>query len=256
MKNIRLLTVLFILLFSSAYSQDVKRLTLEIKNLKDSTGFYGNVYLRTDEGLSMPFYCTEGCVQIFFYENLIQTNKTFISIRQDVYGIANVNMDCLLSSKAPIKLSKISVVVKEFKYVPMPTELSESLMLQPCRSEEIKLKPDLQEYESYFPKKVYRTGNNSTKYLSRWFSWHLQRMNEPILCHKYPNDVYRFTWTSLSYFYDYDPYSVRIEVQDDGTAILFCSYYDNKNDNNNKKSTVCLDVSTINSQSFELFCKR
>ena len=253
MKNIRLLTVSFVLLFSSAYSQDVKSLTLEIKNLIDGTEFCGNVYLRTDEGVSMPFHCTDGCVQLLFRESLIQTNNTFVSIRQDARGIANVNMDCLLSSNAPIKLPKMSVEVKGFRYVPMPTELSESLMLQPCRSEETKLKPDLQEYESSFPKKVSRTGNGFTKYLAKWFSWNLQHLNEPVLCHKYPNDVYRFTWTSFSYIYDYDPYSVRIEVQDDGSAILFCSYYYNKD---NKKNAVYYDVFAISSQSFEQFLQR
>ena len=144
----------------------------------------------------------------------------------------------------------MSVEVKGLDYVPMPTDLSEAMKLLPCRTLETKLKPDLQEYGNYFPKKVFRTGNNSTKYLSRWFSWLLQCLNEPILCNKYPNDVYRFTWTSLSYIYDYDPYSVRIEVQDDGSAVLFCSYYYNKD---NKKNSVCFDVSTISSQSFEKF---
>lgn len=250
MKNIRILTLLFLIIHTTVYSQDVRKLTLEIRNLKDGTGFCGNVYLNTDDGISQRFRCNDGNAVVYFFEETIQIGHTSLTIRQDEDGVANVNMDCLLRSNATIKLPKMSVEVKEFKYVPMPTEISEALQLFPSRSVEPKLKLDLQEYESYFPKKVFRTGNNSTKYLSKWFSWHLQRMNEPVLCHKYPNDVYRFTWTSLSYFYEYDPYSVRIEVQEDGTAILFCSYYYNKD---NKKNAACFDVISISSQSFEQF---
>ncbi len=253
MKNNRIITLLFIVVYSLAYSQDVKKLTLEIKYLDDGSGYCGNVYLKTDEGLSQPYLCENGNVQILFFENIIQTERTFITIRQSNDCIANVNMDCLLSSKAPIKLPKMSVEVKDFNYVPMPTELSEILKLFPIGREETKLRPDLQEYGNHFPKKVSRTGNDFAKYLSRWFSWLLQCLNEPVLYNKYPNDVYRFTWTSLSYIYDYDPYSVRIEVQDDGSAMLFCSYYYNKD---NKKNAVCFDVSTISSQSFEQFLQR
>lgn len=250
MKIIKILSLLFLIVHNAVYSQDVRKITLEINNLKDDTGFCGNVYLNTEYGISQCFRCEDGIVEIHCLEETIQSKLTFITIRQEESGIANVNMNCLLSSKAPIILPKISVGVKDFKYVPMPTELSDAIKLLPCRGVESKLKPDLQESESYFPKKVFRIGNNSTKYLSRWFSWQLQRMNEPILCHNYSNDVYRFTWTSLSYFYGYDPYSVRIEVQENGSALLFCSYYDNKD---NKKNEAYFDVVTISSQSLEQF---
>ena len=252
MKIIRIFALLFLLAHTVAYSQDVRKLTLEIKNLKDDSGFCGNVYLTTEYGISQCFRCEDGVVEIHFLEETIQTNLTFISIRQDKAGVANVNMDCLLSSKAPVKLPKTSVEVKGFEYVPMPTELFEAIKLLPCRGVETKLRPDLQEYEICFPKKVFRTGNDFTKYLAKWFSWKLQHLNEPVLCHKYPNDVYRFTWTSLSYIYDYDPYSVRIEVQEDGSAMVFCSYYYNKD---NKKNAVCFDVVTISAQSFEQFLR-
>lgn len=253
MKINRIFVFLFLLVHTVVYSQDVRKLTLEIKNLNDDTGFCGNVYFKTERGILQCFRCEDGIVEINFLEETALSSSTFIAIRQEEVGIANIDLDCLLRSNAPIKLPKMSVEVKEFKYVPMPTELSEAIELLPCRTLETKLKPDLQEYESCFPKKVSRTGNGFTKYLAKWFSWNLQHLNEPVLCHKYPNDVYRFTWTSFSYIYDYDPYSVRIEVQDDGSAILFCSYYYNKD---NKKNAVYYDVFAISSQSFEQFLQK
>lgn len=252
MKSIRFLVLLSLLLPAAVYSQDVKRLTLDIKNIKDDSGFCGNVYLNTEDDITQRFLCENGNVEIYFFEETL-TSRSFITIRQDENGIANVDLDCLLGFKAPIKLPKLSIEVKEFKSVPLPTELSEVLKLYPSRNGESKLKPDLNECASYFPKSICKSDNNYTEYLPKWFSWNLKRLQESVLSHKYPNDVYRFTWTSLSCFYEYDPYSVRIEVQDDGSAVMFCNYYDNKDNN---KCKVYLDVIALPPQSFEQFLQR
>ncbi len=57
-----------------------------------------------------------------------------------------------------------------------------------------------------------------------WYSDRLIQLKEPILCNGYPRDVYRFTWSSNEVYYIYDPYCMRIELDDEGNAIMYCSY--------------------------------
>lgn len=57
-----------------------------------------------------------------------------------------------------------------------------------------------------------------------WYTWNLLRLKEDELCNGSLKDIYRFTMVSNTYFYTYEPYSMRIEPNVDGTAIMFCSY--------------------------------
>ena len=57
-----------------------------------------------------------------------------------------------------------------------------------------------------------------------WYSWHLLRLEEKELCNDTQKDVYRFTMVSNDYFYTYEPYSLRIEPRENGTAVMYCMY--------------------------------
>lgn len=57
-----------------------------------------------------------------------------------------------------------------------------------------------------------------------WYTWNLLRLKEDELCNGSLKDIYRFTMVSNTYFYTYDPYSMRIEPDRDGTAVMYCSY--------------------------------
>lgn len=252
MKIIKLLSLLLIMSFP-AFSQNIKELTLEIKDLENDTGYCGNVYVKTDNGISQPYSCENGNVQIIFTENPLQIERTFITIRQNNTCVANINMKCLLSSNAPIKLPKMSVEVKKFIDITTPTEISEVLKLLPNGIDESKLKPDLKDDSSFFPKRVFRKANDRTKYLANWFAWQLQFLNEHTLCDNYPNNVYRLTWISNQYSYEYDPYSVRIEMQKDGFAILFCNYYCSEEKGRDK---INCDIISLDSQSIEQFMQK
>lgn len=252
MKIIKILLLLLLTSFH-IYSQNVKELTLEVKNLSDGTGFYGNVYLMTFNGLSQPYSCENGNVQIIFDDSLMNTNRTFITIRQDNNSIANVNMNCLISSKGPIILPKMSVEVKEFSSIPMLTELSEILILLSNGSDEKKVNPDLKDDGGFYPKRVFRKANDQTKYLANRMAWLLQFLNEPILCNKHSTNAYRFTWTSNQYPYEYDPYSVRIEIQEDGHAIMFCNYYCGKEERGSKLNC---DIISMDSLSLGQFIQK
>ncbi len=57
-----------------------------------------------------------------------------------------------------------------------------------------------------------------------WYSWHLLRLEENELCNNTLKNVYRLTMVSNTFFYKYEPYSIRIEPGVNGTAVLYCSY--------------------------------
>lgn len=57
-----------------------------------------------------------------------------------------------------------------------------------------------------------------------WYTWNLLRLKEDELCNGSLKDIYRFTMVSNTYFYTYDPYSMRIEPDRNGTAVMYCSY--------------------------------
>jgi len=60
--------------------------------------------------------------------------------------------------------------------------------------------------------------------LAGWYSEQLIMLDEPILCDGYPKEVYRLTWSNNAFYFTYNPYCMRIEVDQD-EAVLFCSYY-------------------------------
>jgi len=60
--------------------------------------------------------------------------------------------------------------------------------------------------------------------LAGWYSEQLIHLNEPILSNGYPNEVYRLTWSNPVFYYTYNPYCMRVEVEN-GEAFLYSSYY-------------------------------
>ena len=69
-----------------------------------------------------------------------------------------------------------------------------------------------------------RTAFNTAETLIGWYSWHLLRLQEKELCNGCVNNTYRFTMISNFRYYNYEPCSFRIELRDDGQAVLYCSY--------------------------------
>lgn len=69
-----------------------------------------------------------------------------------------------------------------------------------------------------------RTAFNTAETLIGWYSWHLLRLQEKELCNECVNNTYRFTMISNFHYYNYEPCSFRIELRDDGQAVLYCSY--------------------------------
>ena len=60
--------------------------------------------------------------------------------------------------------------------------------------------------------------------LSGWYSEQLIILNEPILCNGYSKEVYRFTWSYNTSYYIYNPFSIRIEPDENVGALMYCSY--------------------------------
>lgn len=223
--------------------KDLMQLSLEIKNL-DGSGFCGNVYLRDDQGRFKCYCCENGIANIIFLKSDYDTCSTSLTIRPNKSDVVNVSLDCLLNSNSVIKLPTISIEAVEYKKVAYLKSELEILQYLSVRCEEGKLFPSQIEY-SYFPKKVQRDDSLS---IAENCSVYLKRLDEPVLCHNYHKEVYRFTWMSSWFFYEYDPYAVRIEAQEDGSAILFCNYH------TYNKGCGC-DVFPISSQTFEQFKK-
>lgn len=88
--------------------------------------------------------------------------------------------------------------------------------------------------------------------LVAWYSEQLILLNEPILCNGYAQEVFRFSWSNNAFFYKYNPYCMRIEPDDNGTAILFCSY--NKYDLCEGYQSFC-DIIPLDQKTFGLFVK-
>lgn len=232
MRIFRIVLPLLLLFDLSAISQNVKRLSLEIKNLEDSSGYCGNVYYVTEIGYSPCFQCENGNVDVYFIPHRrVRPDHTFISFREDEFNVANINLPCLLSCNSEIRLSNFSVKVTDYSSVICDDYLKDSLWkFLPVPRVEFKLLDYFysQDDLGYFPKKFLRAFNDDNRFLANWFSWNLREINEPIMHKRYPNDVYRFTWISNVYPYNYDPYSVRVELKKNGSAFLHCSYFCNK----------------------------
>lgn len=223
--------------------KDLMQLSLEIKNL-DGSGFCGNVYLRDDKGRFKCYSCEDGIANIVFLKSYYDSCSTSITIRPNKSDVVNVSLDCLLNSNSAIKLPMMSIEVNEYKEVMWLKNEIEALQYVPALCAESKLFLSHIDY-SFFPKVVQR---QDTLSIAEHCSDFLKRLDEPVLCHNYHKEVYRFTWMSSWFFYEYDPYAVRIEAQEDGSAILFCNYHTyNKGGGS--------DVLSISSQTFEQFKK-
>ena len=90
----------------------------------------------------------------------------------------------------------------------------------------------------------------AAEFAGGWYSWNLLRLNEPVLCNGSVNDIYRFTWIANTFFHEYDPYSVRIERQDEGSAIVYCNY---ESRSGKEISSLCCNIFFINANTFNQF---
>lgn len=62
-------------------------------------------------------------------------------------------------------------------------------------------------------------------YYENWCSLNLYELKEPVLFDNYTQDVYRFTWfINNAVHHEYEPYSIRIEPDEIGGAIMYFSY--------------------------------
>ena len=83
-----------------------------------------------------------------------------------------------------------------------------------------------------------------------WYTWNLLRLKEDELCNGSLKDIYRFTMVSNTYFYTYDPYSMRIEPDENGTAVMYCSY--ERYDECERKTLYC-DIVPLGREDYSRF---
>ena len=75
---------------------------------------------------------------------------------------------------------------------------------------------------------VSRTRSGMAEYsagtLINWCSRNICRLKESSIYDKDDDNTYRFTWISTLYPYSYEPYTMRICIDDNGQALLYFSY--------------------------------
>ena len=286
--------VLFLMLAqAAAYSQQVRRLSLEILNLPIGKGYNGTVTLTTDDGICQSTTCKEGSMDLYFFDYL--ANDASLTIRNDQGKTTNVSLDCLLHTKSILQTPYATIKVVENKIVAID-DMNFLIRLLPNRQIEPKIKPDFSSVWQrqttdtviwYFPTETlldidyYDNLVEDTAYLKGyynehgcypdkrvkkrlakdmaaqaaefaggWYSWNLLRLNEPVLCNGSVNDIYRFTWIANTFFHEYDPYSIRIERQDEGSAIVYCNY---ETRSGREISSLCCNIFSIDANTFNQF---
>lgn len=80
--------------------------------------------------------------------------------------------------------------------------------------------PDQRETDSL----IALMAKNSAEMLENWYSWELLDLQEPAIFNQYSKEVIRISWNCKKAGYLYDPYSLRMEIEGDSSAILYCSY--------------------------------
>ena len=106
--------------------------------------------------------------------------------------------------------------------------------------------PNINELDSILNIQLYKIALNK----NNRYSLVLQKLEEPILCHGYSKNVYRFTWFHNELKYDYTPYSIRIEENNIDNHIMYVSYcHWNKNTN----CSINHDTITMNKKKWQDF---
>lgn len=286
---------LFLLTQLVSFSQQVRKLALEIKSSVSSEGYNGEVFLKTEDGICQSAESKDGFVDLYFFDYL--SKDAFLAIQQDRGGILNVSLGCLLNAESVITTPCLTIKVKENK-IETRDDLDFLITLLPNRQIEHKVKPDFspdwQKRETgkvfwYYPTKTlldtdfynhlvrdtaYLNGfyteygyypndrdldkialsmaTKSAEFVGGWYSWNLLQLKEPILFNGTDSDTYRFTWIGNTYFHEYDPYSVRIEKMNDGSAMVYCSYKNNSRESGSGSSSLYCDIFPMDK---ETFCK-
>lgn len=255
------ITILLASVCLVGFSQHIRRsMSFRLESLSGQPIQQKYIYLEQDDSIiarAMTYF--DGIAHLVFYCDSIRDNYNLI-VRQSQECVCKVELRCFGNNVSQITMPKMKITLEndafhmveegmvssfgkeydgKFVFGSIPTEIQNYFPLETLL---YAASGYYREIDSSYYETFYRTvghypsrleidsvvnisRNQEASLMQKWFSYNLSMLQEPILYDKQKKSVFRFTWfINNGYYRLYEPFSIRIELDENNNRIAHFTY--------------------------------